>query len=200
MSSEARNPNQSVRLANVFHRLGWCGVWFQVIVGAVPVLLMVYFYIFAPSASGTRAEMPIIAYLGIANVLLLLFTTFWSFRYTLVAKRIVSPEKRPTDKALSRIVWTGISASVISISFSMVVMFVEVAQMLFYFLSAPQAGVPVIQTTGGGSASWVSAADMVNLMVLIITLFAELIVLGFSLWLLMRTIQSSRDANEALAK
>lgn len=199
MSNEAQNTKNSVRLANVFRRLGWCGVWFQVVVGSVPVFLMVYFFLFAPSSSGTRAEMPLVAYMGIANMLVLLFTTFWSYRYTLLAKRIANPDKRPAENVLTRVVWTGIGASVLGISFSMIVMFVEVAQLLFYFLSAPQAGVPVIQTTGGGSASWVSAADMVSLMVLILTLFAELVVLAFSLWLLLRTIQSSRESAPALA-
>jgi hypothetical protein len=75
----------------------------------------------------------------------------------------------------------------------MFVMLFEVAHLLIYFLRAPQAGVPVIQTTGGGQATWVSAADMLNLLALIFTMFGELAVLTFSLWLLFRTTLPSAE-------
>jgi hypothetical protein len=95
--------------------------------------------------------------------------------------------------ALNRAAWTGVVASTLGIVFSMLVMLVEVTQLLFYFLRAPQAGVPVIQTTGGGPASWVSAADIMSLMALILSLWAELVVLLFSLWLLFRTRVASAE-------
>ena len=47
---------------------------------------------------------------------------------------------------------------------------------------------PVIQT---GDASWVSAVDMISLTVLSLLIFAEVIVLILSLWLLFRTMQTS---------
>jgi hypothetical protein len=55
------------------------------------------------------------------------------------------------------------------------------------YLATPQAGTPVIQTTGAGSATWVSAADMMSLMALMLGMFGELIFLILSLWLLFRT-------------
>ena len=69
----------------------------------------------------------------------------------------------------------------------MLVILFEVVQLLIYFLRAPQAGVPAVQTTGGGQASWVSAADVMNLLALTVSLFGELAILVFSLWLLFRS-------------
>jgi multisubunit Na+/H+ antiporter MnhC subunit len=83
-------------------------------------------------------------------------------------------------------------ASTLGIVFSMLVMFFEVAQLLIYFLCAPQAGIPVVQTTGG-PASWVSAADILSLMALILTMVVEVTVLAFSLWLLLRTMKASME-------
>lgn len=57
------------------------------------------------------------------------------------------------------------------------------------------SGAPVIQTTGGSQASWVSAADMMNLMALVLTTFGEFTVLTFSLWLLFRTTFSFRGVS-----
>jgi hypothetical protein len=54
--------------------------------------------------------------------------------------------------------------------------------------------VPVIQTTGAGTATWVSAADMMSLMALILGMFEELTFLILSLWLLFRTAMSFVDA------
>jgi hypothetical protein len=73
----------------------------------------------------------------------------------------------------------------------MLIILFEVAQLLIYFLRTPQAGVPVIETTGGGQAS--SAADMMNLMALVLTTFGEFTVLTFSLWLLFHTTFSSAE-------
>jgi len=50
--------------------------------------------------------------------------------------------------------------------------------------------VPVIQTTGGGQASWVPAADIMHLMALVVTTFGEFTVLALSLWLLFGTTLS----------
>ncbi len=72
-------------------------------------------------------------------------------------------------------------------------MMFEVAQLLFYFLRAPQAGIPVIQTTSGGPASWVSAGDVLSLMGLIFTMLVEVVVLTLSLWLLFRATAESVD-------
>jgi hypothetical protein len=77
--------------------------------------------------------------------------------------------------------------------FSMIVILIEAANLLFYFLKSPQAGIPVIQTSGAEAAHWVSSVDMLSLMALILVLFAELIVLVFSLWLLFRTTLGSPE-------
>jgi len=79
----------------------------------------------------------------------------------------------------------------------MIVMLIEAANLLFYFLKAPQAGMPVIQTSGTEAVQWVSSIEMLSLVVLILTLFSELIVLVFSLWLLFRTTLGSPEFPQA---
>ena len=69
----------------------------------------------------------------------------------------------------------------------MLVMLAETALLLLYFLRAPQAGVPVIQTSGPEQATWISALDVMSLLALILIAFGEFVVLTFSLWLLFRT-------------
>lgn len=174
-------------LARSFIRLGRIGFWTQVVLGSIPVVLIVYTFTFTRSASGPRAGLAIIEYLTIASLLLLLFTTVWFWRYIGLGRNLADPVDRPSPSAVLSRVWTGLLASSLGVLVSLAIMVIEVAHLLFYFLAAPQGGVPVFQTAGVGPASWVSAVDMLSLMALLLTLAAELVVLVFGLWLLFRT-------------
>jgi hypothetical protein len=183
-------PSGLDSLARTFSRLGRIGFWTQIVMGSIPFLLTIYVLIFAHSPSGPRAGLTFVEYLTVANLLILIFTTVWFYRYTRLAQRIADPAARLSASSVMRSVWTGLVASSLGILFSILVMVIETGHLLYYFLKAPQAGVPVIQTTGAGPASWVSAIDMASLMALSLLVFAELIVLIFSLWLLFRTTQT----------
>lgn len=178
-------PSQG-SLARACSGLGWTGFWFQVVFGSLPILVMIYYFTFSRAEATARGGMRFIEYLTIANALLLVFTTFWSYRYTRLGKQIASEDKRPAKSYVVSAVWTGITAIIGGMLLSVVLMTVEAANLLFYFLKAPQAGMPVIQTSGTQAVHWVSSVDMLSLMALILTLFAELVVLVFSLWLLYR--------------
>jgi hypothetical protein len=177
-------------VAKTFVRFGRFGFWVQVVLGSIPVVLMVYNFAFTKSPSGHRAGLPVVEYLTVASLLLLVFTIVWFWRYKGLGRRMAEPGARPAQSSVLSTVWTGLMASGLGVLLSLAVMTIEVAHLLFYFLSAPQGGVPVIQTAGAAPASWVSAVDMLSLMALQLTLAAEVIVLVLGLWLLFRT---SRD-------
>jgi hypothetical protein len=176
--------------------LGWVGLWIQVVFGSIPILVTVYYLTFSRTATDSGNGLSVVTYLTIANLLMLVFTTFWSYRYTRLAKRLTDPERRPSESDIVGVVWTGVVASTVGMFFSMIVMLIEAANLLFYFLKAPQAGIPVIQT-GAGAVHWVSSVDMISLMALILALFSELIILVFSLWLLFRTTLGSPEFPQA---
>ena len=184
------NPSVRDSLANAFSRLGWTGFWIQIVIGIVPLTLIIYAQ---SSGATTRRGTVLVGYLTIAGFLVLIFTTVWFYRYTRLAERISNSTLRPSLFLVQKAAWIGVASSALGIVFSMLVILFEVAQLLIYFLRAPQAGVPVIQTTGGGQASWVSAADIMHLMALVVTTFGEFTVLVFSLWLLFRTTLPSAE-------
>lgn len=190
---EAVRPSKGASLARAFSRLGWAGFWLQVVFGSFPIIVMAYYLIFSRSSETARSGLPFVEYLTLLNLLLLVFTTIWSYRYTRLGKRLLDLKQRPSESYVVGTVWTGVVASTAGMLFSMIVMLIEAANLLFYFLKAPQAGIPVIQTSGAEAVHWVSSVDMVSLMALILTLFAELIVLVFSLWLLFRTTLGSPE-------
>jgi hypothetical protein len=174
-------------LGRSFSRLGWAGFWLQLVFGSLPILVMAYY--FAGSGTGTlsRSGLPFVEYLTIANLLLLVFTTLWSFRYTRLGRRLRDPQRRLPESSVLGVVWTGVAASTVGLLVSMLVMLIEAASLLYFFLKAPQGGIPVVQTAAAGQAYFVSTVDMVSLMALMLTLFAQMIVQALSLWLLFRT-------------
>lgn len=183
-------------LARTFRRLGRTGFWIQAVLGSLQLILIAYVFTFSGSIFGTRAALPIVGYLTVANLFLLLFTTIWFYRYTGLSRRIADRVSRPSGTSVLGTVWTGLVASSLGTLFSMVVLLLEVGQLLFHFLSTPQGGVPAIQTTPGtigGQSSWVSTVDVASLMALLLTLTAEITALIFGLWLLFRTTQVSDE-------
>lgn len=189
----AVTPPKGSSLARSFGRLGWTGFWVQIVLGSLPIVLMLYYLLFSKIAADSRRGVPFVDVLTIANLVLLVFTILWSFRYTRLGKRIADPERRPTEESVSRTVWTGVMASTVGMVFSALVLLIEAATLLFYFLKAPQGGMPVIQTGGSDSVHWVSTIDVLALVALTLTLLAEIVVLVFSLWLLFRTTISSQE-------
>jgi len=196
---EAIRPTGGSSLAKAFTRLGWAGFWLQVVFGSLPILMMLYYFAFSHSVSTPRNGFPFIEYLTLADLLILAFTLVWSYRYTRLARQIADTQRRPPEAHVIRSVWIGLTAGAIGMLFSMILILIEAANLLFYFLKSPQAGVPVIQTSGIEAVHWVSSVDMLSLMALILTLFAEVVVLIFSLWLLFRTTLRSPEYPTATA-
>jgi len=175
------------RLAKSFSRLGWIGFWAQLILAIIPICMFVY--VLWGNATSESVGLGVMGYLALIGLAVLGFTTFWSYRYAAVSKRIADPDRRPQNSYLTGMLWIGLWAGLLGIAISLLLMFYEVFRLLFLFLSAPQGGVPVIQTQVDNRASWVSALDVVSLLAELCTLTGELLVLGLTLYLLLRVSQ-----------
>src|SRR5262245_47350536 len=87
-------PSKGKSLAGAFIRLGWVGFWFQIVIGSLPILGMAYYFAFSRSNTGLRAGLGFVEYLTIIDLVILLFTIFWSYRYTRLGRRITDPVRR----------------------------------------------------------------------------------------------------------
>lgn len=186
----AISPAKGGSIAPTFTRLGWLGFWLQIIIGSLPVILMAYFFAFSQA---NRPGLRFIEYLTIANLVLLAFAALWSYRYTRLGRRIADPARRPAQASVVKTVWTGVIVGAMGMFLSMTVLLIEAAKLLYYFLKAPQGGMPVLQTSGADAVHWISSLDMVSLVALVLMLFCELIVLAFALWLLFRSMFGSSE-------
>lgn len=185
------HPATPEKLAKHFSRLGWIGFWTQLALLCIPVFLLVYVLLLSTPDSAQQRGIDLGNYLSNGSLLVMLFTTLWFYSYTRLAERIVDPELRPPLAFVLRRLWIGLWASCLGILFSMTLMFDAVGRLLFVLLATPQTGIPFASAVGGDPAGTLSAIDAISLMTLLIILSAELIVLGFGLWLLFRVNRST---------
>ena len=181
-------PSNPEGIARQFSRLGWIGFWMQVVLIILPVILLLYVLFISSPDSAQRKGIDLSNYLSYGSLLVMLFTIFWFYRYTRLAKRIPDPELRPPESSVMRTLWTGLGAMILMIN--------AVLRILFILLATPQTGVP-FSATGGDPTKTLSAIDAVSLTSLLFTLSAELIVLAFSLWLLFRVTRPPAQTNDA---
>ena len=202
MVTSASAPWQPVkpeRLSKQFSRLGWLGFWIQVAMLAIPLLLLIYVLFFRSPESAHRIGIDLSNYLSYGSLLVMVFTTFWFFRYTRVGKRIADPALRPPRAAVERTLWVGLWASGLGIAFSIVLLLSAAGRMLFILLANPQTGIMIAPGPGRDPVQSISAIDAISLTSLLVILTAELIVLGFSVWLLFRTTKASAAGEAAEA-
>jgi hypothetical protein len=184
---ELKDPE---KLAKHFLRLGWIGFWVQLVLLTLPVFLLFYVLFIKSSETILSKGIDLSAYLSNGSLLVMLFTTFWFYRYTKLASKIVAPELRPSQNSVAKTIWVGLWASVVGIFFSMMLMVSAVTRLLFVLLATPQTGIP-IATTGSSPGHTLSAIDAVSLTSLLFTLSAELTVLLFSIWLLFKVTRDT---------
>lgn len=179
-----------------FRKIGWLGFWTQIVIAVVPIAAFVIVFSTVRGFSLPGDRIDILGWFSLASIVLLLFTTFWSWRYRSIGRRLEAGETAVDAHALSRTVWTGITASSLGVLLSLVVVLAEVIYLLLVFLEAPQGGAPVFQTADGSALSWITALDLLSLLALMLTAAAEIITLLLSLWLLHR-LSMVRDGGGA---
>ncbi|MEJ2389485.1 MAG: DUF3611 family protein [Chromatiaceae bacterium] len=95
------HASKAESLGRTFTLLGWTGFWSQLVLGSIPLLVMLYVFLFSGSVINPRAGLPLVEYLSLADLLLLLFLIVWFYRYTRIAKSLADPATRPTESSLA---------------------------------------------------------------------------------------------------
>jgi hypothetical protein len=183
-------PLNPESLAKQFSRLGWIGFWTQLVLLLIPLVLLLYVIFIGSPDSAQRKGIDLSNYLSYGSLVIMLFTVFWFYRYTRLAQKLVQPESCPPQSSVMRTLWIGLGASCLGIFFSMILMMRAVFRMLFVVLATPQTGVP-FAAPGSDPSNILTAFDVVSLTSLMLILTAELIVMGFSLWILFRATRPS---------
>ncbi len=182
------------RLGRLFVRLGWIGFWLQFALLAVVVALTVYVIIFGAPAAVNRSAIGLENWLSTGSLLVLLFTTAWFYRYVRMGRTFGDPDDCPPPARTLSTLWIGLWAGFVGILFSTLLLFGAVGRLLMTLMAQPQIGIMIAPPPGSEAAASVTVIDAVSLMSLVVVLFAELVVLALTLWLLLRTMKATQQA------
>jgi Protein of unknown function (DUF3611) len=167
-----------------FSTLGKIGFYIQLALLAVPVLLTVYIFLLGRSNQGSGTGIDFGNYVSFGSLLVMVFTTYWFFRYIKLGQQVRDPAQCPPRSTVLTTLWIGLWAGCLGIALSMFLLLGAAWRILFVLLTNPQSGMLIAPTLGTNPTYSLSAIDAVSLTLLIISLGAELTVLGLTLWLL----------------
>jgi hypothetical protein len=184
------------RIAHQFSFFGRVGFYLQLTLLVVPILLSVYVLLFRRPDQGGSRGIDLGNYLSFGSLLVMIFTTYWFFRYMQLGERIKDPQKCPSPSLLVTTLWIGLWAGCLGLVFSMLLLFGAAGRLLFVLLANPQSGMLVAPSLGTSPTYSISAFDAVSLTTLLIMLAAELVVLGITLWLLFKITWPLRAETE----
>jgi hypothetical protein len=163
--------------------------------GLIPFILVTFQSIFSskPQPIGVPDSGNILSFV---DILTLLFTIYWCFRYTRLAGKLGDSNQRPTKARVIREVWIGIIANLVVILLAVLIGIVTVGGLLYVILSLPQGAATILQLTPGGKVinpgPIIVPMDILGLLAVMNVILAGLVGVIVSLWLLYRVGISSK--------
>ncbi|MEM9567806.1 MAG: DUF3611 family protein [Cyanobacteria bacterium P01_E01_bin.34] len=181
-------------LAKAFLKLGWISFWLQFALGIIPVLLLLFALLFrgvTTDGPGTTVEVS----LAYTSLVFLLFSIFWSFRYTRMGRSLLNSDRRPSSSHVMRMLRIGLFGNLIGMVCSLLVAMGAVGAMLLNVLSQPQGAILTDPRIGIGppglaSNQWIVPLDVVWLQALLNNMAAQLVGILVTLYLLNRFLKS----------
>ncbi len=185
----SHSPPSPRQIAVTFRRLGWIGFGCQVVLGLIPFMVGTFQWFF--SLKNLPMGVPNSRNIwGFVDILTLLFTIYWCFRYTRLASKLESSNQRPSKASVIREVWIGIIANVGVIFLAALIGMVTVGGLLYIILSLHQGAATILQPTPGGKVinpgPIIVPMDMLGLLAVMNVILAGLVGVIVSLWLLYR--------------
>ncbi len=194
MFNRLSTPSSPRQIAVNFRYLGWIGFWCQVVLGSIPVILVTFQWFFSskPQRIGVPDSGNILSFI---DILTLIFTIYWCFRYTQLASKLEDSHQRSVKVRIIREVWIGIIANIVVILLAALIGMVTVGGLLYVILSLPQGAATILQPAPGGTminqGPIIVPMDMLGLLAVMNVILAGLVGVIISLWLLSRLGKST---------
>jgi uncharacterized membrane protein len=138
--SLSTNVLKTVRDLNI---AGWVGFWSQLVLAIISTLILLFAFI-SRNANNTGSPNPgtgagsFLAFLGLVGVYL---SIFWSYRYTLMAKKLRSSDSRPSRADTVKQLKVGILISFVGMFITLLGAEAIVGVLVAKSLSQPQTSI-----------------------------------------------------------
>jgi len=177
-------PETRQRIGERFTSLGKVGFFVQIALLSVPTMFALYMFLLSRGSRSGESPIGFANLISFGSSLVMIFTTYWFYRYIRMGERIKNPMQSPSRAVAVRTLWIGFWAGCLGIVFSLLLLFAAAWRLMFVLLTNPQTGMLVAPTLGTNPTYTISAIDVVSLTSNIANLAAEFVVIGLTLWLL----------------
>lgn len=191
----SRTPHE---IARSFRWLGWTGLWLQALLGFIPILVVVANVLSRPTQqqiSGFSLGLV----LAIVCLVILVFSTYWCFRYTQLANKLEERDLRPAKVQVIQKVRIGLIANISVMTLAVSIALWRVGTLTFKMLTLPQGATIVapnqLGTTLGSPGALITPSNMIAIQAMVSTIAAGLAGTIIALMLL-HQIGQHRSATE----
>jgi hypothetical protein len=154
--------------------LGWVGFWLQALLGFIPILVVVANVLSRPGQQQTGG-----LWLAILCLIILLFSTYWCFRYTRLANQLESRDLRPAKSQVIRDLKLGLLANIGTMVLAVLIALSRVGALTFKMLTLPQGATVIapnqIGTTVAAPGALITPSNMIAIQAMINVIAAGLV-------------------------
>lgn len=165
------------QIARSFRWLGWLGFSLQLLLGFLPILVVVANVLFNPRQRQIGFSLGL--WMAIACLIILLFSMYWCFRYTRLAKRLELRDERPAKSQVVQDLKWGLAANLGVMILAVLIAFSRVSNLTFKMLSLPQGGTIVtpnqMGTTLAAPGALITPSNMIAIQAMISAIAAGLV-------------------------
>jgi uncharacterized membrane protein (UPF0182 family) len=185
LNPEAAGPTPR-QIAQSFRWLGWIGLCLQALLGFIPILVVLTNVLFGTGKQlGVGFSLNLI--LAIAGLLVLLFSIYWCFRYTLLARQLETPDLRPAKSKVYRDLQIGLLANLGIMALAVFIALSRVSALTVNMLRLPQGSTVITPNQGTTmltQGAMVTPSNMIAIQAMINAIAAGLVGVVIALLLL----------------
>lgn len=173
--SSSTNPQH---IARSFLWLGRIGLILQILLGFIPLLVVVA-YVLSKLGQGLTGSFVFGLWLAIACLVILIFSIYWCFRYTQLAKKLRKAETRPSKSQVMRNLQLGLLANIVILVITVIIALFRVGELTFKLLTLPQGATVItpnqIGTTLAARGALITPSNMITIQAMLNVIAAGLI-------------------------
>lgn len=190
-------PSPSPReIAASFRWLGWLGFVLQALFGVIPIVVVITTALFSPLQRQVGFSFGL--WSAIACLGLLIFSIYWCFRYTVLARKLEDPDLRPAKSSVVQDVKWGLVVNLGIIAIAAIIAMFRVGQLTFTLLTLPQSATLItpnpVGTAVATPGAMIAPSNMIAIQAMVNAILAGLVGVVVSL-LLLYQVGQHRNVN-----
>ena len=113
----SNTPQTVKKIATQLRRVGWVGFWLQLVLAVVSTLIFLFAIPFASTGASNPGTGGSLLF-AVGGLLVLYGSTFWSFRYTRIARQLKNPDVRPKKADTIQTIRWGLTSNIVGMGLS----------------------------------------------------------------------------------